>query len=238
MTRVRNLFVGICAALIAMPAMAEPPIGSRLGNRLRASADEDKEAEMARNAHAMAACMVNKRGSAVERFLAATDEATQGKASKAIWGGELTCYSGFNDDGFVEGRQVSWSIDLMRGMLAEEMLKSRTREIAVLAALPLRQGRYVRSWFAMTGRNPVIDEMGACLADTSPSQIGTILATRPYSAEENTAFGAIIPMMGNCLSAGAKLTGNRQSLRSALADALYQRLINPAASVPPVEAAK
>jgi hypothetical protein len=234
----RNLLMGLCVTMIAAPVLAEPPIGSRLGNRLSASAEEVKESEMARQAHAMATCMVNKRGSAVERLLATTEAAAMEKAKKAIWGRELTCYSGFNDGDFVEGRQVSWSTDLMRGMLSEEMLKRRTREIATLSAIPLRQQRYVRSWFAVTGRNPVIDEMSACLADTSPSQISDMLATRPYSAEENAAFGTLIPMMGTCLSAGAKLTGNRQSLRAAFADALYQRLINPAASTPPVEAAE
>jgi hypothetical protein len=237
-TRVRNLLVGICAALIAMPAVAEPPIGSRIGNRLSPAVQKNSEEEMARSAHAAAACMANKRGHAVARLLAASDEAELQKAQKAIWANNLTCYSGFSDNEIVEGRRIDWPTDLMRGMLAEEMLKSRTRDVAELAALPLRQGRYVRSWFAMTGRNPVIDEMGACLADTSPSQIGAILAVRPYSAEENSSFGAIIPMMGNCLSAGAKLTGNRQSLRAAFADALYQRLINPGASNWSSEAAK
>jgi hypothetical protein len=41
-------------------------------------------------------------------------------------------------------------------------------------------------------------------------------------------------MMGQCLVVGTKLTGNRQALRAAFADALYQRLINPAASIPPL----
>ena len=45
--------------------------------------------------------------------------------------------------------------------------------------------------------------------------------------------------MGKCLRAGTKLQVNRQSLRAALAEALFQRLNAPAApAAPTVEAVK
>ena len=50
-------------------------------------------------------------------------------------------------------------------------------------------------------------------------------------------FLGLMDNLGKCLRAGTKLQANRQSLRAALADALYQRLHAPAAA-PAVEAAK
>ncbi len=141
------------------------------------------------------------------------------------------CYSGFEGgDDFVEGRRFSMPMDIQRGLIAEHLLRQLYRQAAALPPLALRQGSYSRSWFAGTTRNAVVDEMGACLADTAPSGIRTVLATTPYTPEEKAAFAALTPMMGSCLTQGAKLTGNRQSVRAALADALYQRVTDPAAS--------
>lgn len=234
----RTLVIGVAiltGLATASAALAEPPLGSRLGNRLRPSAEANSEADSARKAQSMANCLVNKRHSAVVRLLAATDTPGLEASFKSMWGSELTCYSGFddNDSGFVEARRVHFPLDLMRGMLAEQMLQSLRGQVAALPAMPLLQQPYRRSWFGGSSRNAVIDEMSVCMADTSPVEVNALLATDPYSAEEKTAFGAITPMIGKCLSAGAKLVGNRQSVRAALADALYQRVINPAASMAP-----
>ena len=226
----RRGFLLPVAIAVAAPAAAEPPLGSRLGDRLRAEKiDEEKAAQ---HGHAIATCLANKRKPAVERFLAASDEKTMDKAQTSFSSGDLVCFDA-EDVGLVEGRRVSWSTDLLRGMLAEALLKKQMSQVAAMPALPLRQGRYQRAWFALTGRNEAVDEMGACLADTAPLGIAAVLGTEAYSAAEKQAFGAIVPMMGKCLSAGAKLSGNRQALRAAMADALYQRLLNPAASIPP-----
>lgn len=112
------------------------------------------------------------------------------------------------------------------------MLRQLNRDVAALPSLPLRQGFYKRPWFAGTARNAVVDEMGACVADTAPPGISNLLRTSAYTPQEKSAFATLTPVMASCLSAGAKLIGNTQSLRAAMADALYQRVINPAASVP------
>jgi hypothetical protein len=102
-----------------------------------------------------------------------------------------------------------------------------------LPALPLRHGFYKRGWFGGSSRSAVVDEMGACVADTAPSGISTLLRTTPYTPEEKAAFASLTPVMARCLSAGAKLIGNKQSLRAAMADALYPRVMDPAASLLP-----
>jgi hypothetical protein len=217
----------------AASALAEPPMGSRLGSRERGAGTKPDEATSAKQAHGIADCMVQRRKNAVEHMLSATDPVTMQKAHDAIWSDDLSCEPDLNDNGFVTGHTISWSTDVLRGMLAEELLHRRSDQVAQLPALTFHQGRYQRSWFKLTDRNETVDELGACLADTTPSGIAALLATAAYSPAERQAFGAMSPMMGQCLVVGTKLTGNRQALRAAFADALYQRLINPAASTPP-----
>lgn len=125
--------------------------------------------------------------------------------------------------------QLGLSIDMLRGRLAEQALLGDARADA-LPALPLQQKRYIRAWFAATGRHPAVDEMATCMADTDPGQIMGLVRTPAGSAEEIDAIGAMGPALTRCLSAGTRLDASRQALRAALADALYQRLNNPALS--------
>jgi hypothetical protein len=90
---------------------------------------------------------------------------------------------------------------------------------------------YQRPWFAVTGRHLSVDEMGACIADVNPAGIGALIRTVPTTPGEGQAFAALSPDMGRCLRAGTKLQANRQSLRAALAEALFQRLNAPTAPI-------
>ena len=123
------------------------------------------------------------------------------------------------------------SMDMLRGRLAEQELLSQSAQVSALQALPVQQKRYIRPWFAATGRHPAVDEMAACMADTDPAGIMAIVRTTPGFADENAALAALSPALTKCLSAGTRLDASRQALRAALADALYQRLNNPALSV-------
>jgi hypothetical protein len=81
--------------------------------------------------------------------------------------------------------------------------------------------------------------MATCVTDTNPAGVIALLDSEPYTDSENSAFSALIPFMGPCLSAGTKLSGEREPLRAALAEALYQRVNLPTdSSVPQAEAAK
>lgn len=227
--------LGLAAAMVSSTAYADPPLGSRLGDRLRGSGDKIKEVEAAKRGHEFATCLANKRTNAVRRVLAAIDAEEFTKAYKSMFAGELTCYSGFEGGELAEARRFNMPPELLRGLLAEQMLK---RERAAAAALvPLqRQQIYRRDWYAATNRNIAVDEMATFVADIAPAQTMAMFATVPYSSEEGAAVRALAPSLGPCLSAGAKLQANRQSLRAALADALYQRLHQPAPAAPPTAA--
>jgi hypothetical protein len=78
--------------------------------------------------------------------------------------------------------------------------------------------------------------MGACMADTDPAGIMALIRTNPGYADENAAMSALTPALTKCLSAGTRLDADRPALRAALADALYQRMTNPALSSPEASA--
>jgi hypothetical protein len=124
-----------------------------------------------------------------------------------------------NDDAFATAT--------VRGNLAEQMLLNQPAAVAALKPLPLQQMRYTRPWFAATGRHPAVDEMAVCMAATNPAGVAALIKTDPGSWEEGAAFEAMSPALTKCLSAGTKIEVNRQAIRAALADALYQRVTNP-----------
>lgn len=219
----------VAVSLSSMSAsLAEPPIGSRLGDRAdRKKVADDRDAIQA--AHELAGCIVLKRGSSARELLNARD-AKVVKEANARMTGEVDCIANLPEHPLAEGVRVIYPPDIMRGDLTEELLKRDRSAVAQLQPLPI-QKTYSRSWFAFTQRHLSVDEMAACVADTNPSAIMALLQSNPLSNEEGAAFGNLMPSMGPCLVAGTKLDAKREALRAALAEALYQRLANPSESV-------
>lgn len=134
--------------------------------------------------------------------------------------------------GSYQPQDAAVSIGALRGHFAEKALLADPRA-AALQPLPLQQKRYLRPWFAATGRHPAVDEMAACMADTDPAAIMGLIRTAPGSWDENSWMGSMPASLTKCLSAGVRLDASRPALRAALADALYQRVHNPALSLAP-----
>jgi hypothetical protein len=141
------------------------------------------------------------------------------------------CFSKVFGDKQFRPQDASFSIDVLRGKLAEQELLANVQRAAALQPLPLQQKRYIRPWFAATGRNPAVDEMGACMADTDPAGITSLIRSTPGTTDESNAIGALSAALTKCLSAGTRLDASRSALRAALADALYQRLSKPTLSL-------
>jgi hypothetical protein len=225
--------VAIAASLFSGSAMADPPTGSRLGSHTRPG-PKLTEKDQAIGAKQMASCLYNRKTWLVQSVLLAPSKAAQDQAIDRLMG-EVTCFNAIVANDMVEERRVTYSPEVLRGMLAEKALEKEERAVAGLAAMAL-QPKYERGWFSITGRHPTVDEMGACIAETNPAGIATLVRTEPLSKAEAAAFTALQPSLGKCLRAGTRLQANRQSLRAALADALYQRV--HAQAPPSVEAAK
>jgi hypothetical protein len=225
---VRVFISGLAAGLSCLTsiAVAEPPIGSRLGERVKVGSVEP-EAVSARHGHEFASCLVNRRPQKVEALFAQHDGKGYETAYKGLMSGRLDCL-GMWDDGndVTEGRRFNIPAEVMRGFLAEELIKGDSARFSALPALP-RQLTYSREWYGATSRHVAVDEMATCVTETAPVATLTLLQAEPYSAAEGTAFGSLGPSLGACLRAGTKVDANRQTLRAALADALYERVANP-----------
>jgi hypothetical protein len=224
----------LTAAMLAQPQAGELPTGSRLANRPLLGPKLSAEDE-ALGAKAMADCMYDQNVKLARAALLAANKEIAEKALGRM-SGNINCSRLRLGNDLVDARVAKFSTEVLRGMLAERSLIKAGPALATLTALPL-QKVYQRSWFAVTGRHLSVDEMGACIADTNPVGIAALVRTVPTSREEGAAFGALGANLSQCLRVGTKLQANRQSLRAALADALFQRLYAPAPA-PSVEAAK
>lgn len=215
----------LCLAITAFAAhavSAEPPIGSRLGERTE-KREQKRESDSAISAHEMARCMLDRKPKEVRAFLAATSAEASESASRKL-NTTLDCFALGGDEN-AEMTMVMFPTDIMRGMLAEEAIKASHRSYEQLPALTAQRS-YSRSWYPVSGRALAVDEMATCAVETNPIGVLALIDSRPYSDGERAAINAIAPSLGACLVAGAKVDANRQALRAALADALYQRLIN------------
>ena len=175
-------------------------------------------------------CLTESRPAQVRQLLRASSAASANLTYHAL-ADDNRCFSRIFPSGEFRPEDVAFSQDLLRGRLAELALLGQSATVAALQPLPLQQKRYLRSWFVTTGRNPAVDEMGACMADTDPAGILALIKTEPGSNDEAATLGAMSPSLTKCLSAGTRLDAGRQALRAALADALYQRLNNPSLSL-------
>lgn len=226
-----------CAVMLTGPAVADPPTGSRLGKRTVEPGVAMTKRDAAIAARDMARCLYHRRNNVAVTLLHAEDPVLAEAADRKL-AGEVECFGMMLSNDLVDSRNVSFPRDLLRGGIAEAALARKRDEAALLQPLAFEQKRYVRPWFAGTARSPVVDEMATCIADTNPAGILALTSTEPESKAEASTFAALTPSLGQCLAAGAKLQASYQALRAALADALYQRVRNPALSLEPVEAAK
>src|SRR5439155_3555203 len=116
--KVRALLLASAIGLlcIAASAAAEPPIGSRLGERLTKDRPNDEVASV-KQSHALATCLVNRREPLVKSLLDQRDKGGYATAYKALTSGEIDCFSLFLDSTtpFIEGRELKIPRDLFRG---------------------------------------------------------------------------------------------------------------------------
>lgn len=209
----RSALIALCGLAVAMPALAE---------RARSRNDE----EVLRTAHRLARCQYERRPADVIGVLNALSDADRQKHERRL-NQALECKNTMLLDGmWVEGASIQTPPDVLRGMLAEAALFGLKQD-DTLEALPA-QASYARDWFAISGRDPVANEMAVCVAEQNPRGISALLATKAESTEELAAARALSGSLGPCLPQGATLKANRQSLRAALAEALFHRATAPA----------
>jgi hypothetical protein len=182
------------------------------------------------DARVYAACLADLHEAQARELLQAYTPDATGRPYRALVDDSRCLARVFGDQPF-SPTDDAFSTATLRGNLAEQLLLRHSTQLPALKALPLRQKRYVRSWFAATGRHAAVDEMAACMADTDPAGITALIKTESGSGEEWGAFDAMSAALTKCLSAGTRVSVDKQAIRAALADALYQRLSNPQLSM-------
>ena len=180
-------------------------------------------------AQRLASCLYERYPDRVQRLLHSTNAGTAESAYVSLLDEPLCSGEVFGDRAFTPDEALG-SIQLMRGMLAEQAIISTRAQAQALPALPVQQKAYARPWSAASGRNPAVDETVACVADTDPAGILALLGTVPSSVEESAAMGRLDGSIKRCLSSRLKMAVSARLMRPPLADALYQRLRNPTLS--------
>ena len=229
----KSISILMSAALIAgmsTNASAEPALGSRLGSNLESHNQVYSPAEADRKARAMVSCGLAKHAVSAQSLLDAADKRTADKATRALLS-EENCNMLGEARAMSDTTQFTYPTDVLRGMIAEQMVSNRLEQARVLPRLPIER-TYSRPWFAMTGREAVVDAMAVCLSENDPANVVGLLRTQAYSPAEMAAVQALGPTLGQCLQVGYKLRANRQTLRAAVAEGLYHRLMTPAAVAP------
>ena len=131
-----------------------------------------------------AACLVKMRPGEVRELLQATSSESADRPYRGL-ADDDRCFSRVYGGQQFSPDNAGLALDMLRGRLAEQALLSEPAQVAALQPLPLRQQRYIRPWFAATGRHPAVDEMAACMADTDPSGIVALIRTEPGNPDEN-----------------------------------------------------
>lgn len=178
----------------------------------------------------VASCLYERYQARAERLLNSASASAAETAYVSLLDEPLCVAEEFGTREFTPDDTLG-SIHLMRGMLAEQAIKASKAQAQALPALAVRQGSYVRPWSAASGRNPAVNEMGACVADTNPDGVLALLETAPSTGDEAAAMQDLDGSIKRCLSANLKLAVSTRMVRAALADALYQRMRNPALSM-------
>lgn len=166
-------------------------------------------------------CVAGRQEAAATALLAADPEASDYRSSmrrlaQSNWG----CLG----EGALKFHEA-----LFAGGLAEALLRRQhaSTNLAARTAHDPSRG-------ALQARNEA-ELMSICTVRAAPAQVEALLASEVASPEEAAAVRALMPQIGQCLSAGVNMRLNRPALRAALALATH-RLVRHNATVQPAAA--
>jgi hypothetical protein len=189
---------------------------------VRAQQTRHTEAEDIRATHNLARCIAQRREGRVRALLAMDfRDPDYGRAMRRVTDSDHDCV-GLANQAFRANQRF------MMGRMAETLLLADLRGGDLAARVALDPARP-----ALQARNEE-EMMSLCAVRTAPVQAAAIFATAPASADEAAAVRVIVPVIGQCLAAGARGEFNRPAIRSNLALAAYRLVQHNAApaSVP------
>ncbi len=196
----------LLATLIATPALAQGPEGSRILSNKQAV----QELEI------YARCVVSRRQRAA-RTLAlapyASPEQSQGLRVVAR-GDDDDCIQG----GFDHVR-ITVRPDVLAGAVARELLN---RDYPQLGAVIDRSKVEIEAERARAAQLSVAERFGRCVVWNDPAGVQALLRADPGSTAEREAIAGLQQDMGMCLEEGATLRLDRSFVRNVTAVAAYR----------------
>ncbi|MEO6432939.1 MAG: hypothetical protein ABIO29_03040 [Sphingomicrobium sp.] len=230
-TMFKALIAMIATLAAAATANAEPKLGSRLSSDHVRDTRAYPEELAAKTAHSLVVCLLAHDVKGATTLLTTGDKVAADKAYRSLLRWSVNNCNMLGDASPLSD-QVGFAIpkDIFRGLVAERLVAKQLAALAAMPPLPV-QMTYSRPWFPVSNREPVVNEMAVCLAETDPTGTAALFRTTAYSTQEVTAIQNLGPAMQKCLRVGVKLRANRQTLRAALAEGAFNRLIDPAASI-------
>ncbi len=193
-----------------------PQPGLRVLPEEREGAVNVRSPDLARRvAYGAARCMNETHGKEVKVYLTERKKAS----SFDRW---LSYCLGAQAMGLSNGT-MSMPESLWYGALAESYFKRQ--HVVAPAALPTRSD-YAASWMSSDADNNIVQQMAACLSETTPQLLNTLFATPPGSVMETNALNELGQYFSPCLAQNATLRTSAAGLRAALALAYFHRLFD------------
>jgi hypothetical protein len=160
-----------------------------------------------------ARCLAKERADSVRAvFTLPTGSREQQNAAMLLLNGYDRC--GPAEEFAIDPSGLSLVGDLAEGLLA---VQPKARNIASLASW---NDQAIDS-SALRPRN-VNEDLGLCVVQRAPQETQRLLASAPESVAEEQAIRAVVPHLGPCAPAGAKLTFDVPTVRGQIAIAAYR----------------
>jgi len=219
---IRSGILVLAAGLLALPAFAQPPLGSRLeptpgAVRHQSSSDQVTARRVMRT---LAACLVRNNWRVANEILAMP----YGSAEQVDVINRRV--AGVHDCMGESGLTVGFSAPILAGALSEAALQTRfgTADLGRLTRLSADEITIL----ALTPRNG-FEDLGLCVARRAPEAVRAWAASEPGSEAEALARRVVLPQVGPCVDQGQPLRADLAGLRAILSASLYRavRLTRP-----------
>lgn len=220
MTLKAKFFLAIAIATLTQPALAQT--GTRF--------DRIPEVEASVEGMRFGQCLANFSPREADAWLAtAPGTSASNAAQEALIPRESHCVQ-FGAIG-IGGSQLMFSPRILRGHVARGRYLALHGDgpppsiaNAAPATIPVEVYN-ARVTSAADTQAEVIRIFGDCVAAAEPMKVDELTRAEMDTDEESAAIGALGPVMGPCLWNGQTIQFSRESLRAALADALYRKAI-------------
>lgn len=213
-----SIVLAAVAATLTVPAM-----GQTTGSHIRKSSDartdiqgnDSKAAEKA--VHFLARCTAELRSPVAKKILALPYLSVEQKnlVKSKIQGSE-DCMGRL-------GFKLKFGYAPMIGGMAEYYVTDIFKDESIKLVSGSATADAGQASVSPAARNSV-EMFSQCVARKDPKAVKDFVSTQPTSDEEKSALQSVVPLLGQCIPAGEKISLDKISLRAMLSFGLYREL--------------